>query len=84
MEMKLGSTVYLATLTRCLPAQFATFAAVWFASVVGGIMCTNMERRAGLCLQAEGDQFQHASYFNIYQGNYPPTFDFVGKLSPDL
>jgi hypothetical protein len=65
METKLGSTVYFATLTRRLSAQFAPFAAV-FPCVVGGVMCTSMECRVGLCLHAEGDQFQPVNYFNIH------------------
>jgi hypothetical protein len=50
-------------------------------------MYMNTERRVGLCLQAEGNQFQLLLYpicVYIYQGMYSASFVFVGKLLRDL
>lgn len=68
-KMKLRNAVPFATQTQCLPAQFVPFPSICDPSYHAGfIMCVNMEHHVGLCLQGEGNQFQHLdpNYLHIY------------------
>jgi hypothetical protein len=81
--MKLGDTVYSATLTKCLPARFVPFPSAHNPCSHTG--CNIREHGASnwICLQAEGNQFQYvlqSNYPRIYESMHSVSFLSIGKL----